>query len=299
MDNRDLCLKCPGKVVFDAKCRCRVCESCGETDYRHDCPVCGALVVLDESVVCDVCGWEYDLVQNDDHDYRGGANYQSLNEARAYYAECGKSMTPEAEAEKSAYYEAKYGKRTVPWEQGVRDHSKQFPGLNQKQYARRALELARMAAKGDVLGFMDKDGAIVRYDKAANDYVVAYAIAGVATMFRPDDGEGYFRAREKGAGSVKRREKDAGGAKAYEWECPACAYGNCGDLPQYDVCGRCGWEDDHYQHDNPDYRGGANFVSLNEARANYPVYGKSMSPENEAEETAYCDAKYGKRTAPS
>ena len=80
------------------------------------CPVCGGYEFEEENDfdVCDFCGWENDGVQNDDPDYRGGANFVSLNEAKTNYAKCGKAMSPEAKAERKAYCEAKYGKRTVP-----------------------------------------------------------------------------------------------------------------------------------------------------------------------------------------
>jgi hypothetical protein len=32
--------------------------------------------------ICPICGWEDDLVQFEDSDYRGGANHLSLNEWR-------------------------------------------------------------------------------------------------------------------------------------------------------------------------------------------------------------------------
>lgn len=49
------------------------------------CPCCkGSLV--GEFDICDICGWENDLVQLDNPDYSGGANRMSLNEARAAYA---------------------------------------------------------------------------------------------------------------------------------------------------------------------------------------------------------------------
>lgn len=34
----------------------------------------------------------------------------------------------------------------------------------------------------------------------------------------------------------------------------------------YDICEICGWEDDPFQFENPDFAGGANKLSLNEAR---------------------------------
>jgi hypothetical protein len=54
------------------------------------CPCCG-FVTLQEPPpgtyeICRVCGWEDDLVQFRDPDYRGGANSESLNEARAEFA---------------------------------------------------------------------------------------------------------------------------------------------------------------------------------------------------------------------
>ena len=41
----------------------------------------------------------------------------------------------------------------------------------------------------------------------------------------------------------------------------------------YEVCPVCGWEDDPVQAEDPDYAGGANEVSLNEARKNYRSFG--------------------------
>ena len=50
---------------------------------KHICAVCGGEVILDECNVCDVCGWEEDAVQEDDPDYSGGANRESLNDYKA------------------------------------------------------------------------------------------------------------------------------------------------------------------------------------------------------------------------
>jgi len=41
----------------------------------------------------------------------------------------------------------------------------------------------------------------------------------------------------------------------------------------FDICPVCFWEDDNVQFDNPDYTGGANGISLNEARENYAKIG--------------------------
>lgn len=37
----------------------------------------------------------------------------------------------------------------------------------------------------------------------------------------------------------------------------------------FDICEVCGWEDDNYQRAHPDYAGGANCMSLNDAREAY------------------------------
>ena len=49
--------------------------------------------------------------------------------------------------------------------------------------------------------------------------------------------------------------------------CPCCGIGLVEDGHEFDICEVCGWEDDDYQFNHPDYRGGANSMSLNEARA--------------------------------
>ena len=59
---------------------------------RHNCAVCGSLVILDECNVCDSCEWEQDTVQEDDPNYRGGANSDSLNERKAWWAKQSKTQ---------------------------------------------------------------------------------------------------------------------------------------------------------------------------------------------------------------
>lgn len=55
----------------------------------HPCPCCGFRTLAEEERgsfdICPVCTWEDDLVQYHDPDYRGGANGESLNEARAAF----------------------------------------------------------------------------------------------------------------------------------------------------------------------------------------------------------------------
>lgn len=53
------------------------------------------------------------------------------------------------------------------------------------------------------------------------------------------------------------------------FECPCCNEKTLTDPGHYDICSNCGWEDDPIQRGDPDYTGGANEMSLNEARAAY------------------------------
>jgi hypothetical protein len=41
----------------------------------------------------------------------------------------------------------------------------------------------------------------------------------------------------------------------------------------FEICPVCYWEDDNVQYEDPDYSGGANNVSLNQARINYKKFG--------------------------
>lgn len=52
-------------------------------------------------------------------------------------------------------------------------------------------------------------------------------------------------------------------------KCPVCGEYEFETQGSYDVCDVCGWEDDPIQADKPDYKGGANQMSLNEAKAAY------------------------------
>ncbi len=57
--------------------------------------------------------------------------------------------------------------------------------------------------------------------------------------------------------------------------CPCCGYYTFLEVDRgmYDICPVCFWEDDSEQEKNPNYAGGANRVSLIEARKNYIKYG--------------------------
>ena len=48
--------------------------------------------------------------------------------------------------------------------------------------------------------------------------------------------------------------------------CPVCGKTH---VAEYDICDVCGWENDPVQSQTPDFAGGANKMSLNQARKAY------------------------------
>lgn len=60
-----------------------------------------------------------------------------------------------------------------------------------------------------------------------------------------------------------------------KYKCPCCGYYTFSYKPNggFAICPVCRWEDDPIQLDDPDYEGGANRPSLNQARANYKSFG--------------------------
>ncbi len=60
-----------------------------------------------------------------------------------------------------------------------------------------------------------------------------------------------------------------------KYKCPCCGYYTYTEKPNgnYAICPVCFWEDDPIQLNDPDYTGGANTVSLNQARENFIKFG--------------------------
>jgi hypothetical protein len=61
------------------------------------------------------------------------------------------------------------------------------------------------------------------------------------------------------------------------YPCPCCGFLTLSEDTHetFEICPVCNWEDDDVQFNNPDFRGGANQESLNEARENYKKIGAS------------------------
>ena len=58
-----------------------------DQNYPKKCPCCGEGMVYDVYDICGVCGWEDDLVQNEDPTFPGGANKLCLLDYRAEFLE--------------------------------------------------------------------------------------------------------------------------------------------------------------------------------------------------------------------
>jgi hypothetical protein len=63
------------------------------------------------------------------------------------------------------------------------------------------------------------------------------------------------------------------------YPCPCCGYPTLTEKPPgtFAICPVCFWEDDDLQYRDPSYAGGANRVSLEEARRNYSAFGASAN----------------------
>jgi Cysteine-rich CPCC len=57
--------------------------------------------------------------------------------------------------------------------------------------------------------------------------------------------------------------------------CPCCDGRTLGEAGVWEICSACGWEDDPAQESDPNLTGGANGLSLFEARSNFSRIGYS------------------------
>ena len=58
----------------------------------------------------------------------------------------------------------------------------------------------------------------------------------------------------------------AAGPDSAVFACPACGAQVEGEAGDYEICPMCNWEDDPVQRNDPSFAGGANALSLDEAR---------------------------------
>lgn len=59
------------------------------------------------------------------------------------------------------------------------------------------------------------------------------------------------------------------------YACPCCGFLTLSEKPPWTflICPVCAWEDDNVQYEDPCYQGGANKVSLNEAKSSFRLIG--------------------------
>ena len=59
------------------------------------------------------------------------------------------------------------------------------------------------------------------------------------------------------------------------FKCPCCGYLTISEKPPgtFEICPVCKWEDDDVQFNNHSFTGGANRVSLNQAKENFKKFG--------------------------
>ncbi|MBC1223494.1 hydrolase [Nostoc sp. UCD121] len=59
-----------------------------------------------------------------------------------------------------------------------------------------------------------------------------------------------------------------------KYECPCCGNRTLKEegVGTFEICPVCFWENDNVQFEDPDFTGGANEVSLNQARQNYQEF---------------------------
>ena len=62
-----------------------------------------------------------------------------------------------------------------------------------------------------------------------------------------------------------------------KFQCPCCGYFTLesSEVGSYDICPVCYWEYDNIQNCEPNYEGGANEISLNQAKENFKKIGVS------------------------
>jgi hypothetical protein len=73
-----------------------------------------------------------------------------------------------------------------------KDHQKDYPGLTKEQYAKRALDLLQKPVGGSIIGHVNQDGVVVRYDAATNEFAKGHPDKGIKTLYKPTRGKDYY-----------------------------------------------------------------------------------------------------------
>ena len=79
------------------------------------------------------------------------------------------------------------------------DHKKNYSGLNEEQYVKKALKLVQKPTGNGILGHATVDGGVVRYNTATNDFVKGRPKRGIISMYKPDLKQKYYENERKKA----------------------------------------------------------------------------------------------------
>ena len=83
------------------------------------------------------------------------------------------------------------------WKNG-RAHRAEYPEFKTAdEYEQAALTLIESSCCGDIVGNTDKNGIIIRYNRKTNDFVKGHPDTGISTMFRPANGEDYYKQQKE------------------------------------------------------------------------------------------------------
>jgi ribosomal protein L37E len=150
--------------------------------------------------------------------------------------------------------------------------------MTEAEYSAGAKKLAESACGGDILGHIDTEHRIVRFNKATGEFTKMHIELGIYTYFKAKIGEGLSAALSyyEKAKEVDERE-NAGGSV----QCPICGLYEFEMYADFVICPECGWENDGVQMYYPDEKQGANWLSQNQYRT-YWIYSCNANGEQKS-----------------
>jgi hypothetical protein len=93
----------------------------------------------------------------------------------------------------------------------------------------------------------------------------------VIAKLQPEIQDAEIRAIKQGKASCEAIVRRFGTKGNGVLNCPCCGNRTISEPDSYEICEICRWEDDPVQLSDPDYSGGANHISLNQARARWLI----------------------------
>ncbi len=97
----------------------------------------------------------------------------------------------------------------------AKEHEKhrkaQYPDLSPKQYEQRGVDLCEQKVGGDIDGFLDNAGNIVRYRNSTNELAIGHPQNGLITLYKPkkdtETGYAYFKKIKSSAEKSEQKGK--------------------------------------------------------------------------------------------